>query len=150
MCINRESAKASWTIFKKFVMTVWQLPQNILGFIVSCVYAAGAKKVEKAEMDGDVQVVYSSWMAGGISLGRYIVLPYRYAKSKAKYALNARQHEWGHTRQSRRLGWLYLIVIGLPSITWATLHTYCNKFKGKSYYSFFTEKWADKLGGVQR
>ena len=57
-------------------------------------------------------------------------------------------HEYGHTVQSLMLGPLYLILIALPSALWCSL-PYCKKKrerKGISYYSFFSEKWADRLG----
>lgn len=56
-------------------------------------------------------------------------------------------HEWGHTRQSMYLGWLYLLAIGLPSLLWAFVY---DSGWNVSYYDFYTEKWADKLGGVKR
>lgn len=43
---------------------------------------------------------------------------------------------------------LYLIVIGLPSLLWAWLGD--SIAPGKSYYWFYTERWADRLGGVKR
>ena len=49
--------------------------------------------------------------------------------------------------QSRMLGWLYLFVIGIPSILWAA---WWNEGQNRSYYSFYTERWADRLGGVER
>ena len=42
------------------------------------------------------------------------------------------------------LGWLYLIVIGLPSILWAWLGD-----DDKCYYSFYTEFWANDLMGLK-
>ena len=57
-------------------------------------------------------------------------------------------HEYGHTIQSLMLGPLYLIIIGIPSALWCSL-PYCKKKrkdKRISYYSFYTEKWADLLG----
>ena len=60
------------------------------------------------------------------------------------------KHEYGHTTQSALLGIFYLLVIGLPSILWASLGEKYRKKHGKSYYDFYTEKWADKLGKVER
>lgn len=51
----------------------------------------------------------------------------------------------GHVAQSRMLGWLYLVVIGLPSLIWAAV---CQE--RKKYYNFYTEKWADRLAGIER
>jgi hypothetical protein len=56
-------------------------------------------------------------------------------------------HELGHCRQSQILGWLYLPVIGLPSLLWAA---WWNEGRKRSYYSFYTERWADRLGNVHR
>lgn len=82
---------------------------------------------------------------------RYIVLPYHYLRSSSStYVQKTIHHEYGHTRQSLYLGWLYLLIIGLPSITWAWLHSSFKCFSTVSYYDFYTEKWADWLGGVKR
>ena len=57
-------------------------------------------------------------------------------------------HEYGHTFQSLMLGPLYMFVIGIPSMVWLRLSVFQKMRKKKkiSYYSFYTEKWADKLG----
>ena len=82
-------------------------------------------------------------MRGGISLGRYVFLSWGQAGDRSTVF-----HELGHCRQSRMLGPLYLIVIGLPSLLWAWLGD--RIAPDKSYYWFYTEKWADRLGGVKR
>jgi len=59
------------------------------------------------------------------------------------------KHEYGHSRQSRILGPLYLILIALPSVIWnllSRISTWC----AKNYYNTPWEAWADKLGGVER
>lgn len=83
-------------------------------------------------------------MRGGISLGKYIFVN--------RWSLkNTCDHEWGHTRQSRYLGPLYLLVIGLPSICWAGfIYGKIVKRTTNGYYKLYCEKWADKLGGVKR
>ena len=58
-----------------------------------------------------------------------------------------KEHEWGHTRWSLYLGPLYLLIIGLPSIIWAMIHTPYSK---RSYYWFYTERLADRSGGVPK
>lgn len=61
---------------------------------------------------------------------------------------NCLEHEYGHTIQSLILGPLYLIIIGIPSTLWGFLPC-CNvkrKAKSISYFSFFTEKWANFFG----
>lgn len=56
-------------------------------------------------------------------------------------------HEYGHTIQSLILGPLYLPLIGLPSLLWASLPPCRRKWRGNvSYFSFFPEKTANSLG----
>lgn len=57
-------------------------------------------------------------------------------------------HEYGHTIQSLLFGPLYLIVMGIPSTVWGFLPQLAKKrAKEKiSYFTFFTEKWANHLG----
>ncbi len=57
-------------------------------------------------------------------------------------------HEYGHTVQSLILGPLYLIIMGIPSTLWGFLPNLARKRReqGISYFSFFTEKWANYLG----
>ena len=52
----------------------------------------------------------------------------------------------GHQKQSLYLGWLYLLVIGLPSATGNLL----NRVIDFDYYKQPWESWADRLGCVVR
>ena len=102
---------------------IWQLPQNILGFILS-------RGCEKAVSGG---VAYYRWKGpGSISLGDFIIVS----------SPSVLPHELGHRKQSMMLGPLYLLVIGLPSLIWCILHTYTS-LNRLDYYSFYTEAWAE-------
>lgn len=120
------------------LLYAWQLPQNLLGLLLVTIL----KPEDVYDFFGS-KVYYSHRMRGGIALGRYIVI--------RSYLLNASSqteyHELGHSRQSRILGPLYLFVVGIPSILWAA---WWNEGRNRSYYSFYTERWADALGGVDR
>lgn len=138
---------------KKFIdilFFLWELPQNLLGFVLFQFYSVGCQCMVTPY--GGARILYSERMRGGISLGRYIVLPWKYrtAYGRGSYIEMTHKHEYGHTVQSRRLGWLYLVVVGLPSVTWAWAHSTFRKLRGISYYDFYTERWADELGGVKR
>lgn len=81
----------------------------------------------------------------GISLGNYIFLDSDRSVSK-----KAVKHEYGHQLQSKRLGWLYLIIIGIPSAIGNIIY---RKTKFKPYGDYYKqpwEKWADELGNVNR
>ena len=118
---------------KNTLLYLWQLPQNLIGLLLRLIYKGNDDKTN------GIIVRRSLNMRGGISLGRYIIVN-QFARDKTIY------HELGHCRQSMYLGWLYLLVIGIPSI----LHAWLCPCLNHSYYDFFTEKWADKLGNVKR
>lgn len=116
---------------------IWELPQNIVG----CMVLTFTKTIYAySYLDANVYVWYSN---KGLSLGKYIFVP---VKSNLDYV----KHEYGHTLQSKYLGWFYLLVIGLPSIVWAGCFKSYRKKHNISYYAFYTERWADRLGGVER
>ena len=57
-------------------------------------------------------------------------------------------HEYGHTIQSIILGPLFLFFIAIPSSVWCRSER-LKKYRertGTSYYSLYTEAWADSLG----
>lgn len=120
-----------WSIIKAVMLYIWQLPQNLVGLLIRLFY-----KGEVKHKVGGIVFWYCPSFKGGISLGNMVMLGTKES--------NSVKHEYGHQRQSLYLGWLYLIIIGLPSILWATF------YKGGDYYSFYTESWADRLGGVRR
>lgn len=131
-----------------FLRILWEFPQSLLGFILFQVYSVGCHCMEAPY--GDVRILYSERMRGGISLGRFIILPWKYRYNSSAYVRDTIGHEYGHTRQSLYLGWLYLIVIGLPSLLWAWAHSTFKRLREVDYYSFYTERWADDIGGVWR
>lgn len=125
------------TKLKGIMLYIWQLPQNLIGLL----FLLFIKGEQKHTLYG-VGFYSSNGFRGGISLGQYIIMGYYY-EEKIK-------HEWGHCIQSKMLGPLYLLVIGLPSLIWCWLHGTLIPRDKVSYFWFYTEKWADKLGGVER
>lgn len=128
---------------KEILLYIWQLPQNLLGLIMLLFMKPYSKEKYKG-----ITYVVSKEMSGGISLGNYVILSKTY-KDK-RISKKTWDHEWGHTRDSRMFGPLYLIVIGLPSLIWAWLYGSVIKRTYNGYYKFYTEKRADRLGGVDR
>lgn len=126
---------------KKALFYIWQLPQNIVGLICTLFYKADSIIPYKNK-----NIRVCSKFPGGISLGDYVFVK-RYPINKS--SRNTVKHEWGHTRQSLYLGPLYLFIIGIPSIIWAAFYK-SNPEDPNGYYRFYTEKWADKLGDVDR
>lgn len=125
-------------VLKETALYIWQLPQNIVGLIFM-LFLSPVKRIPA----NTIASVYSSdKMSGGISLGKYALL----SKVSSENVLSVRHEGIGHALQSRYLGPLYLVVIGIPSVIWASLY----RCTGKSYYWFYTERWADKLADINR
>ena len=117
----------------------WCLPQNILGLFVFIF-----TKIQRAKSEPHRGAMVTRWRySSGVSLGQFIFVSKNAGEPTIK-------HEYGHTRQSMLLGPLYLLVIGLPSIIWAGCFDNYRQKHNKSYYDFYTESWADKLGSVER
>jgi hypothetical protein len=120
---------------RKILLWIWCFPQMFLGFLVKVLTRA---RRTGAHYEYGIQ-------CGSLSLGEYMFLcPGHY------YDPDALKHEFGHTRQSRILGWLWLPIVGIPSIIWAGCFDGYRKSHRVDYYAFYTETWADKLGGVSR
>lgn len=129
------------------LLWIWQLPQNIVGLCVLAWAKLFGGDYREFRLK-DVYVFYFQKFSGALTLGRYIFIhDYAMHVVRGQRQTNTEKHEYGHTIQSKIFGPLYLFVIGLPSIIHAAIHD--NKKHG-SYYHFYTEKWADKLGGVKR
>ena len=135
---------------KKFLLYLWQLPQNLLGLILLLFVREDSRLTYK-----DQTIIICNDFPSGISLGNIVVLrTYPFSK----YHWNSVRHEYGHCLQSRKLGWLYLIVIGLPSLLgniWDRIaHTEKHGWSYMDsyiwYYNQPWEKWADELGEVKR
>jgi hypothetical protein len=125
---------------KKNILTagllyLWQLPQHLLGLLlILLLRGQPERKWESAR-------VYRTRWRIGLSLGDYILM-YRNAEN-----LRIISHEWGHTRQSRLLGPLYLPIVGLPSLT-MNLASKAGLLRQDRYFLRWPENWADRLGGV--
>lgn len=134
----------------RLIQCTWGCLQTLLGLIVflmnfSCRHYAyhGA--------------IITEWKnPSSVSLGMFVFVtanPYfakRYEDTISAEELSRRLlvHEYGHTIQSMLLGPLYLIVMGIPSTVWGFLPQLAKKRAEEkvSYFSFFTEKWANRLG----
>ena len=133
---------------KSSLLWLWQLPQNLCGII----YRSISKDnricvIENNDSRSVGAKVYLQKTKGGVSLGKYIFINQDYIDKEIVI-----KHECGHVKQSKILGPLYLLVIGIPSILHAWLNNYigcCWKNGEYNYYHFYTEKWANKLMGIE-
>lgn len=134
---------------KTILMYIWQLPQNLLGLFLILFYKVGFGCQKYTTYKG-IKYYAAPQMPSGISLGQCVIFNKEFSESS-----NSFNHEYGHTRQSKYLGWFYLIIIGLPSLCGNIWDRIAHKNwdwrrSAKWYYSQPWEYWADKLGGVVR
>ncbi len=114
---------------KECLLYLWQFPQNICGIIY--------RYYTKASYDQTIEntKIYKTNNTN-VSLGKYVFV----SKYSTEFTL---KHEVGHTIQSKYLGPLYLLIIGIPSVCWLLYRrTFCPHI---NYYWFYTESWANKL-----
>lgn len=128
---NKPSKRSFWVILVNVLLAIWQAPQNLVGLLVACFTGWGYQGIIGGVM------FFTKNGTGCVSLGQFVFV----TRNGFMYKPSLCAHEWGHARQSRMLGWLYLFVIGIPSaIKCATTSD------SESYHNFYTEKWADRLG----
>ncbi len=115
---RRSAMGRVWQLFSRFT---WELPQTLVGWLYS-VGRALIGKVDSVDTLGGITFAtkkgYSYGM--GVSLGTFVDLwaaPWMQGEGDG-YILGNQicMHEFGHTADSQRFGWLYLPVIGLPSL----------------------------------
>ena len=123
---------------RNLILFIWQLPQHIValiyfGYLVMMCKDLGVDSRYKQA------IVIPCIMRGAVTLGNYVFVG---LNSEYKKTI---KHELGHTIQSKILGPLYLIVIGIPSITYCGLRRLFPSLRKKNYYDFYTERWANNL-----
>ncbi len=138
---------------KKLLLWIHQLPQNIIGFILS----RNSECKVYTTIGGDNVIVYfnNRVFNCGVSLGNYIILDTENYMNDSYNTRITVSHEHGHQIQSLHLGWLYLLLIGIPSAIGNIIDRVFHKkwssvARTKWYYNQIWEKSADNYGGVIR
>ena len=132
------------------LLALWELPQNVLGGAV-LVLARATGKVRGTERAKDRLFVEVSGFA--VSLGWFVFWSGETTTRWFHIDSAVRDHEYGHTFQSRWLGPLYLPVVGVPSVMrnlYAVAYREVAGVRWRGYFDGFPERWADQLGGVDR
>lgn len=123
---------------RNLILFIWQLPQHLLA-ILYIGYLVMMSKDLGIDSRYKQATVIPCIMRGAVTLGNYV-----FVGLNSEYRKTVK-HELGHTIQSKILGPLYLIVIGIPSITYCGLRRIFPSLRKKNYYNFYTEKWANNL-----
>lgn len=122
-------------------MFILEFPQNLIGFMIFIIYGKLLKRPYYKYHDAYVTHIEGRW--GAVSLSRFIFA------DDSCYRSDIIKHEYGHRQQSKILLFLYLPLIGLPSFLWNKLFKAYRSKRARSYYWFYTEEWANRLGGYR-
>ena len=121
-------------ILFRFWQWTWGFPQTFLGFLVFLFCRSCPHSTYRG-------CTVTHWQRrGSLGLGMFLFLGCDDAR--------VRVHEFGHSVQSLILGPLFLPVMGIPSFLWCNLPP-CRRLrkeKGVSYYRFYPESTANRLG----
>lgn len=106
----------------------WGAIQSSLGLGIGAFFVLlGGDVQPRAGLGAIVEMPAYMGNPGGISFGPTVI---------AGHGFSDIPHEFGHTWQSRLLGPLYLLIIGIPSLISAATNP-------ANHHNFYTEKWAD-------
>ena len=112
----------------------WGFPQTLLGLILYLIH----KDKPHSTYHG---CIVTRWkQRGSMGMGMFLFLGCEDAE--------VRVHEFGHSVQSVFLGPLFLPIMGIPSFLWCNIPYFrrMRKEKGVSYYCFYPESTANRLG----
>ncbi len=107
---NKTFTRKTGELFSRFL---YETPQTLGGFMTAQFYNTYTKRVNSVEYELGSTVLNMNVNWPGVSLGSYILADERI---KATPFNKLYQHEYGHYLQSQRMGWAYLIRVGLPAI----------------------------------
>lgn len=120
---------------KDSLMWLWQFPQNLLAICIEGILCEAAYR--EGVVRGNTMIY--NYVLPTMSLGSYIFVNTMSTDTAVK-------HSHGHSKQSRILGPLYLVVIGIPSLLHLIVYSICGMMGFSwNYYKFYTELWANKL-----
>lgn len=144
-----EDFRKIWCIIYVLIQCSWGIFQTLLGFVVFLF------NIKNKHFFYNGAIVTERATPSSVALGMFVFTtanPMKDKKAENKIPdeeLSKRLlvHEYGHTVQSLIFGPLYLIVMGIPSTLWGFLPYFQKKRNnGISYFSFFTESFANYLG----
>lgn len=131
-------------MIKSILLFIWQLPQNIIGIILFLILR---KSITKGDIyyflkryNKENTIDYYKYIGNDYKIRKYLVVNKKNFNSISlgdfvflrSFDLLTVLHEYGHQKQSKKLGFLYLILVGFPSIA-------CN-----IYDKIFHRKWSDE------
>ena len=140
---------------KKLIIALnctWGIILTFIGLIASLVcLATGKFNIKKCKNSPLIAIVLKSdYSMGSATLGLFCITGkynYEHGIVDAPIEFSVMDHEWGHTIQNALTG-PAMIIVALCSLIWCGIIHPLKKKKDPSlsYYSFWTESWANELG----
>ncbi len=151
---NRSPWGRVWQLFSRFT---WELPQTLVGWLFTT-FRALFGQVDRVDALGGITFAIKTrgdnYM--GVSIGSFVELwdAYMLLEGDKGPVLSSQlyMHEFGHTADSQRFGWLYLPVIGLASLVsamgkgdhssfWTEIRAnrHAKRYFGKKYHIDWSE-----------
>ncbi len=153
--LRRSSIKYLFKFISLKLACNWGIFNTLIGLFIALIYIKvfpHKNKLQTFQTKFNYKVLLlqiNTNTSFGLSLGQVIIISADLAKDHIII-----QHEIGHTEQSRILGPLYLLFIGIPSLLRAFWFGLLYKYWPKlikseyEYFHFYTEAWADQLGDI--
>lgn len=135
---------------RALVSALWEAPQTALGAVVFALSRATGRAERVVRARGRLFVEVRGF---AVSLGAFVFWSREHTTRFFHIDGENRAHEYGHTFQSRLLGPLYLPLVGIPSVSRNVYAVGYGLVTGKrwlGYFDGYPERWADRLGGVDR
>ena len=132
-----------WPALYVTLQWTWGILQNLCGLAVFTVLVLRRPCLRPRLYHGAIVTPWAP-RRGSMGLGMFIF----FGHGERPEAELVMVHEWGHTIQSLILGPLYLFVIGLPSLIWATSPRFVKhrRLRRTAYTAAYCEKWASRTG----
>lgn len=122
------------------LLAIWQIPQIIVGLIMLAVF----RNKKTYTNDYNNITVWQISHKGLFGSACFSTGPFIITTEEPQEA--TLRHETGHSLQSVYLGWLFHIVVSIPSICRFWIRKWGNK-SHEWYLSGYPENWAEKCGG---
>lgn len=145
---NKGAARRAWQLVSRFT---WELPQTLMGWLFAEMRNLAGFVDKVAFAGGATYAVNEHWHRGGcqgVSLGCFINIDSHGAVcdrhptfDDAVTSDHLFMHEYGHYVQSQAWGPLYLLVVGLPSLT-NCIHDTIRRTR--THDAFYTETSANR------
>lgn len=136
------------SLLRHAALLLWELPQNVLGAIDFGACLA-LRRVERVRWERE-RIFVKLRGAGAVSLGLFVFWSEEDTPFVRITSTN-KEHEFGHSIQSRMLGPLYLPLVGVPSSCRVLYAIGYRKVTGRrwdGYFRGYPEDWADRLANV--